>query len=116
MYKGRWTDTLEKLTHRISFNRFVKSSFDCTIVMRFFALAAVASLANAVSLDFNKRESTLDVKLELTGNTAVKALITNTGSEDLKVLKTGSFLDDAAVEKVDVFQGGKLPDPHPCRL
>jgi hypothetical protein len=116
LYKGRWTDALEKLTHRILFNRFVKSSFDYTIVMRFFALAAVASLANAVSLDFNKRESTLDVKLELTGNTAVKALITNTGSEDLKVLKTGSFLDDAAVEKVDVFQGGKLPDPHPSQL
>jgi deuterolysin len=73
--------------------------------MKFFAVAAVASLANAVSLDFNKRDSALDVKLELTGNTAVKAVITNTGSEDLKVLKTGSFLDKAAVEKVNVYQG-----------
>lgn len=73
--------------------------------MKFFAVAAVASLANAVSIDFNKRDSALDVKLELTGNTAVKAVITNTGSEDLKVLKTGSFLDEAAVEKVEVFQG-----------
>jgi deuterolysin len=73
--------------------------------MKFFAVAAVASLANAVSLDFAKRDSALDVKLELTGNTAVKAVITNTGSEDLKVLKTGSFLDNAAVEKVEVYQG-----------
>jgi deuterolysin len=76
--------------------------------MKFLALAAVASLANAVSLDFNKRDAAVDVKLELTGNTAVKALITNTGSEDLKVLKTGSFLDSAAVEKVEVFQGCTL--------
>jgi hypothetical protein len=73
--------------------------------MKFFAVAAVASLANAVSLDFAKRDSALDVKLELTGNTAVKAVITNTGSEDLKVLKTGSFLDSAAVEKAEVYQG-----------
>jgi len=75
--------------------------------MKFFAVAAVASLANAVSLDFSKRDSALDVKLELTGNTAVKAVITNTGSEDLKVLKTGSFLDKATVEKVNVYQGCK---------
>jgi deuterolysin len=75
--------------------------------MKLFAVAAIASLANAVSLNFNKRDSALDVKLELTGNTAVKAVITNTGSEDLKVLKIGTFLDDAAVEKVEVFQGCK---------
>lgn len=75
--------------------------------MKFLAIAAVASLANAVSLDLSKRDATLAVKLEMTGNTAIKASITNTGSEDLKVLKTGSFLDDTAVEKVEVFQGGR---------
>ncbi|KAF2678357.1 hypothetical protein K458DRAFT_423058 [Lentithecium fluviatile CBS 122367] len=84
-----------------SFSISIHRSF----AMKFFALTAIASLANAVSLDFNKRDSTLDVKLELTGNTEVKASITNTGSEDLKVLKTGSFLDEAAVEKVSIFQG-----------
>ncbi|CAI6340145.1 unnamed protein product [Periconia digitata] len=73
--------------------------------MKFLSLAALVSLANAVSVDLAKRDSPLDVKLEMTGNTAVKAKITNTGSEALKVLKVGSFLDSTPVEKVSVFQG-----------
>lgn len=76
--------------------------------MKVFAFATLASLVSAASIDLAKRESALDVKLEMTGNTAVTAKITNTGSSDLKVMKTGSFLDDAAVEKVQVFQGSKL--------
>jgi deuterolysin len=75
--------------------------------MKFFTLAAVASLANAASVDLTKRDSALDVKLEMVGNTAVKAKITNTGADALKVLKTGSFLDKASTEKVAVFQGSK---------
>ncbi|KAF2244174.1 metallo proteinase [Trematosphaeria pertusa] len=73
--------------------------------MKFLALAALASLASSISIELSKRESPLDVKLEMTGNTELKASVTNTGSEDLKVLKTGSFLDETAVEKVEVFQG-----------
>lgn len=75
--------------------------------MKVSTFATLASLASAVSVDFSKRDSPLEVKLEVTGNTAVKASITNAGAEALKVLKTGSFLDKAAVEKVEVFQGGK---------
>lgn len=77
--------------------------------MKFLSIAALISLVNAVSIDLARRESPLDVQLEVTGNTAVKASITNTGSEDLKVLKTGSFLDKSPVEKVEVFQGSESP-------
>lgn len=73
--------------------------------MKFLTIASLATLASTVSIDLAKRDSPLDVNLEMTGNTAVKATITNTGSEDLKIFKTGSFLDDTAVEKVEVFQG-----------
>ncbi|PSN67388.1 neutral protease 2-like protein [Corynespora cassiicola Philippines] len=73
--------------------------------MKGFAIAALAALASAVSIDVNKRDTPLEVSIELTGNTAVKAVITNTGSEDLKVLKTGTLFGDAPTEKVEVFQG-----------
>ncbi|PVI06074.1 metallo proteinase [Periconia macrospinosa] len=73
--------------------------------MKFLSLAALISLANAASVDLAKRDSLLDVKLEMTGNTAIKAKITNTGSEAVKVLKVGSFLDKIPTEKVSVFKG-----------
>lgn len=70
------------------------------------SVAALASLASAVSAALDKRDSPLAVSLELTGNTAVKASIKNTGSSDLKLFKTGTFLDDSHVEKVEVFKAG----------
>ncbi|KAI0434168.1 neutral protease 2-like protein [Xylaria sp. FL1042] len=65
-------------------------------------VALLASLASAASL--GKRAAPLDVQLEQVGNSAIKATITNTGAEDLKVLKTGTILDSAPVEKVQVFK------------
>ncbi|KAI0512490.1 neutral protease [Xylaria bambusicola] len=74
--------------------------------MKFFAGAALlASVASAASIDNAKRASPLDVKIEMVGNSGIKASITNTGSSDLKVLKTGSLLDSVATEKVKVYQG-----------
>ncbi|KAF3036456.1 hypothetical protein E8E12_005897 [Didymella heteroderae] len=70
------------------------------------SLAALAALASSFSLE----DSPLNVELEFTGNTAVKALIKNTGSEDLKLFKTGTFLDDTHVEKVEVFKAGKVEE------
>ncbi|KAI2782786.1 metallo proteinase [Daldinia loculata] len=70
-------------------------------------ISLFAAAASALSVDLNKRDSPLDVKLEMVGNTAVKASITNTGASDLKVFKTGTFLDEnAATEKVAIYQGG----------
>ncbi|KAI1334113.1 neutral protease 2-like protein [Xylariaceae sp. FL0016] len=73
--------------------------------MKFLSsFALLAPLASAASI--NKRASPLDVQLEMTGNTGVKATIANTGAESLKVFKSGSILDTAPVEKVQVFQSG----------
>ena len=77
-------------------------SFQSTSIMKVqvLSLATLATLASGFSLN----DSPLNVELEFTGNTAVKALIKNTGSEDLKLFKTGTFLDDSHVEKVEVFK------------
>ncbi|RYP07140.1 hypothetical protein DL764_002687 [Monosporascus ibericus] len=69
----------------------------------------IAPLWPALSLDLGKRDSFLNVKPEIVGNTAVKASITNNGETDLNLFETGYFLDEAAVEKVDVFQASALP-------
>lgn len=75
--------------------------------MKFFVnVSLLAALAGAVSVDLGKRDTPLEVKLEMVGNTAVKASITNNGETDLKIFKTGSVLDETAVEKVSVFQAG----------
>lgn len=66
-------------------------------------LSLIASVASAMSVDLTQRGGPLDVKIEVVGNTNVKASITNTGKEPLKVLKTGSILDSAAVEKTQIF-------------
>ncbi|KAI0411750.1 neutral protease [Xylaria grammica] len=85
--------------------------------MKFLAGAALlASVASAASIDNAKGASPLDVKIEMVGNSAVKASITNTGSSDLKVFKTGSLLDKAATEKVKVYQGKNKVDFSGVRL
>lgn len=68
------------------------------------AAAALATMASAATIPVGKPITPLDVKIEMVGNTGVKASITNTGSEDLKVFKTGSFLDKRPTEKVKVTQ------------
>lgn len=78
--------------------------------MKFFtglSVAALVSAASAVSLNLNKRDSPLDVKLEMVGNTEVKATVTNTGADNLKLYKAGSLLDTAAVEKVEIYNAGR---------
>ena len=63
------------------------------------AMAAVPSIAQALELA---------VKLEMHGNFEVKATITNPTDEDVKVLKTGSILDSAPVQKAQVSYEGKF--------
>lgn len=70
-------------------------------------VSLLATLASAVSVDMAKRDtSPLDVKLETVGNSGVKAVLTNTGDSALKLFKTGTILDTAPVEKVEVFASG----------
>ncbi|KAI1758880.1 Deuterolysin metalloprotease family-domain-containing protein [Hypoxylon sp. FL1150] len=86
--------------------------------MKFTAgISLFAAVASAISVDLTKRDTPLDVKLEMVGNTAVKASITNTGATDLKVFKTGTFLDEnSATQKVAVYQGGNKLDFDGIRL
>lgn len=80
--------------------------------MKFLASVSLATAASAAVIDVAKRDaSPLSVTLEKVGNSQIKAVVTNSGNEDLKVFKTGTFLDEAAVEKVEVFQGSKYPFP-----
>ncbi|KAF7540336.1 hypothetical protein G7054_g1462 [Neopestalotiopsis clavispora] len=67
-------------------------------------LVSMAAVAKAVSVNLDRRALSLDVKLEMAGNTAVKAIITNNGADDLKIFKTGTLLEDIATEKINVFQ------------
>lgn len=76
-------------------------------------VALLASLASAASM--GKRAAPLNVQLEQVGNSGVKATITNTGAEDLKVLKVGTILDSAPVEKVQVFHGSKYSRSSPLK-
>ncbi|KAI1827045.1 neutral protease 2-like protein [Xylaria intraflava] len=77
-------------------------------------IALLASVASAASM--RKYVAPLDVQIEQVGNSGVKASIKNSGSEDLKVLKTGSILDSAPIEKVRVSQGSKKVDFEGIRL
>lgn len=67
----------------------------------------LASIASSTAVNLNKRETPLDVKLEMVGNTEVKATVTNTGASPLKVFKTGTFLDSSPIEKVEIYSPGK---------
>ena len=72
------------------------------------ALAALASLAVAAPAE-KRAPTSLDLKLEMVGNSQIKATFTNNGKSGLKVLKAGSILDSAAVEKTKVSSDGMCP-------
>lgn len=62
-------------------------------------LLALAALASAVP---GNTPTPIDVHLEKAGNSQVKAVITNTGKTNLRLLKVGTILDKAVVEKTKV--------------
>lgn len=85
--------------------------------MKFLAIAsALASLATAARVDLSKRDTPLDLQLEMVGNTGIKASLTNNGESALKVVKTGTILDNAATEKVEVFSADTKVDFQGIRM
>lgn len=75
-------------------------------IMKFLAgLAALASVAAAAP----SAPTPLDVQLEMTGNSQVKATITNHGKNNLRIFKTGTILDKSAIQKVQITGEGKVP-------
>lgn len=70
--------------------------------------ALLGSLAAAVPSNLALRDPTpLNAKLEMEGNSLVRATVTNTGTENLRLFITGSILDSIPVKKVQVFSDGK---------
>lgn len=69
------------------------------------ALATVITAAAAApSL---KTPSNVDVKLEIVGNSEVKATIANNGKDDIRIFKPGTILDKSAVQKVKIAADGE---------
>ncbi|KAI8952294.1 metallo proteinase [Xylaria longipes] len=68
-------------------------------------VSCLTGLANAAVINL-RGESPLVVEIEQIGNSEVKASITNIGNAALRLLKAGSILDSAPVEKVRIAQGG----------
>ncbi|KAI5806230.1 Deuterolysin metalloprotease family-domain-containing protein [Geopyxis carbonaria] len=74
--------------------------FSC---LSFIALAAAAPRPRNI---LDKRSTPLKVTLRTgTANGVVMAQITNTGSEDLSLLKHGSILSDQPIQKLNVYNG-----------
>ncbi|KAH8724075.1 Deuterolysin metalloprotease family-domain-containing protein [Phaeosphaeriaceae sp. PMI808] len=71
------------------------------------SIAALATYATAASIDVNKRDTPLSVKLAASGNSEVKVTLTNNGQKTLNLLSKGTFLDENnPVEKVSVYSAG----------
>ncbi|KAJ4144539.1 hypothetical protein LMH87_003420 [Akanthomyces muscarius] len=83
--------------------------------MKFFTLAAaLASVAVAAP---SAAPSPLDVKIESAGNSGeVKATITNTGKDNLKIFKHGTIFDNAHTEKASIAANGSNVEFQGLRL
>jgi len=76
------------------------------LIFSLLAAAPVALGCAIVTRSVDAAESPLKVSLEMTGNTKVKAVLTNSGESTLKLFNSGTVLDPAPVDKVKVFSGG----------
>lgn len=72
------------------------------------ALAALAAAAPSSA----PQDPVVEVKLEMQGNSNVKAVVTNAGSEDVKIFKYSGLLGHGPVQKVQVSSEGELDDLH----
>ncbi|KAF4435381.1 hypothetical protein F53441_13534 [Fusarium austroafricanum] len=79
--------------------------------MKLLAGLALASMAVAAPLADKRAPTPLNVELKMEGNSKVKAVITNNGKSNLKLLKVGTFLDTAPVERAQVFSAEKKTVP-----
>jgi hypothetical protein len=92
---------------------YSSASFSSVLIMKFSSIISLASLASAAPY-FHSNEGSpdaLNVKLEMVGNSDVKASITNNGNAKLRLLRTGTILGNTPVEKVQVAQNGTILCP-----
>lgn len=74
------------------------------------SLLLVSTLAAQSPKVHMPRASALDVTVESVGNSRLKAVVTNTGSQTLKLMKAGSILDDRAIEKAEIYSGSEFQE------
>lgn len=72
--------------------------------MKFLTLAGLVAVAAAAPAP----NPELDVKIEMQGNSLVKAIITNNGKETIKAVNSGSILSKVPVQKATVSTEGML--------
>ncbi|OAA69710.1 Peptidase M35, deuterolysin [Cordyceps fumosorosea ARSEF 2679] len=83
--------------------------------MKFFTLAA--ALASVAAAAPSAAPSPLDVKIESAGSSGeVKATITNTGKDNLKIFKHGTIFDNAHTEKATIEANGSNVEFQGLRL
>lgn len=70
------------------------------------ALVAVPMLTSALPHQSNRRSEGLSVELSQVSETEVKAVVSNTGAETLHLFASGTILDNAPVQQLDVTQNG----------
>ena len=72
-------------------------------------LLALAPTLNAIPVEVPASAPGLDVTLSQVGNTRIKAVVKNTGSEEVTFVHLNFFKDAAPVQKVSLFRNGMLP-------
>jgi len=71
------------------------------------AIALAAGLGVSSTIPQKRFHDGLEIKIITTGNSEVKAIITNVGTTGLRLLKEGTILDKAPVEKFQVHSESK---------
>jgi deuterolysin len=80
--------------------------------MQFTVLAsAILALVNG-ALALPASAPSLEVTLTQVDNTLIKAIVKNTGSEEVTFSHYNFFKDPAPVKKVDIFRNGTVPPPR----
>lgn len=73
------------------------------------AIGALVATATAAAVpNTPAKQPMIDVQLSATGNTMIKATITNKGDKALNLLQFNTILDKNPTRKVRVYQNGKL--------
>ena len=70
------------------------------------SISVLAALASAVPHAKTNTPSPLQLQLEVSDNTHVKAKLTNNGKTNLRLLKSGTILSDKPTRKATVMSGG----------
>ena len=79
-----------------------------SLKMKIFANFSITILVGlAASTAIRQHAPGIEVRLRSVGNSGIKATIKNTGSESLRLLKEGTILDRAPVQKLHVKSKGK---------